>query len=149
MSLGEEIRRMLEEMKRIEEEAYTMLRELLGLEELERPMWSTDGSLEPLFEVYDRGDHYLVVIDMPYADLGTLTITGKDNILWVKCKLRRHVRFERWGTLQHQREFKEYKKTIVLPEDADASDFKLLRKTESCILEIKVPKVARRGRYLA
>ncbi len=140
MSFDEDLRRMIREMKRLEEEAYSMIREIISYLETERPMWSADGSIEPLFEIYDRGDHYLVIIDLPYADLHTLNIMGIENVLKVQCRLRKDVRFERWGTVQHQRVFREYRKTIVLPEDANASKFTITRRTRSCMIEVRIPK---------
>ena len=136
-------RKILDEFDRLEKEIEatftSIMEETLGLLHPPRPMWSPEGALEPLVNIEEQDDKYIILIDLPYANLNTLSIDAKGRTLTIRCSLKRRIRFERWGTLQHQREFHEYKKTIILPEDADTPNFRVIRRKE-CMLIIEVPK---------
>ncbi len=136
-------KRILDEFDRLEKEIEatftSIMEEALGLVHPPKPMWSPEGILEPLINVEEQDDKYVILIDLPYANLNTLSIDAKGRTLTIKCSLKKRIKFERWSTLQHQREFHEYKKTIVLPKDADAVNFRVIRRKE-CMLIIEVPK---------
>ncbi len=110
-------------------------------EELEKvtPMWSPDGSLEPLVSTTTYHDRYEVIIDLPYADLNALSLTVKDRILLVECQLRREVKFERWGAYK-EIGFRRYRTTIKLPEDADIDNIKVEKDYEKRMIRIIIPR---------
>ncbi len=122
--VAEDIRRALEEV----EEALAMV----------RPLWTPDGCLEPLYTVYEYPDHYEVVVDMPRADMRTLSVEVRGNKLTLRCRLGSEVRFERWGTIQRHISFREYRMTLTLPEDADAEHMEV--KSRGTMLVIRIPR---------
>ena len=104
-----------------------------------KSMWCSDGTLEPLVEVKEEEDKYLIIVDLPLANLKTLSITGKYNVIEIRCQLKKDVRLDRW-VIQRQTTFREYRKAIELPEDADVSKFQVRKHENFSIIEIIVPK---------
>ncbi len=121
-----------------------LLRELLGeveplFDESWReitPMWDSDGRLEPLYTIREYPDKYVVIIDLPGADLTTLSVDLKGRLLIIKSKLRRSVLFSDWGTVQREIVFTEYAKTIELPEDINPEIFEVEHKKSMVIITI-------------
>ena len=135
-------RRILREMREFEEDVERMFEELAEAltSPPSRPMWSTDGTLEPLVQVVEEDDRYIITVDLPYGDMRNLSITGEEDKIHISCRLKRNVKFERWGTVQRETEFREYRKTILLPEDADVSGFTVYKREDKCMIKIVVPK---------
>ena len=120
------------------------LRELLGEYETVfdeswselRPMWDVDGTLEPLYSLYEYSDKYVVVVDLPGADLSTLSVDVKGRRLVIRCRLKEELSFIRWGTIQREIRFREYVKVIELPENIDLSKFDVERKGSLVVIII-------------
>lgn len=129
------IREIEEEIEREFEE---IIDRFLGQYEA-KSMWGSDGTLEPLVEVKEIDNKYVIIVDLPLANLKTLSITGKYNTVEIRCQLKKDVRLDRW-IIQRQTTFKEYRKTVVLPEDADVAKFKVRKYENFSIIEIIVPK---------
>jgi len=137
-------RKILKELREYEEEMDMLFREIAeNILEAEaiRPMWSTDGTLEPLLEFHEEVDKYVIVVDLPYADMRSLSIVGGEGKIIISCKLKTEVKFEKWGTVQRRTTFREYKKVLTLPDDADVSNFKVEKDERKCFVKILVPKV--------
>ena len=121
-----------------------ILRELLG--EMEplfdeswreiMPMWDSNGRLEPLYTVREYPDKYIIIIDLPGADFSTLSVDLKGRLLVIKSRLRQSVTFADWGTVQREIVFKEYSKTIELPEDINPEVFEVERRKSMVIITI-------------
>ncbi|HDJ83732.1 MAG TPA: Hsp20/alpha crystallin family protein [Desulfurococcaceae archaeon] len=120
------------------------LRELLGEYETVfdeswselRPMWDVDGTLEPLYSLYEYSDKYVVVVDLPGADLSTLSVDVKGRRLVIRCRLKEELSFIKWGTIQREIRFREYVKVIELPENIDLSKFDVERKDSLVVIII-------------
>ncbi len=110
-------------------------------EEIERisPMWSPDGSLEPLVSTTTYPDRYEIIVDLPYADLDALAVTIKDNVLLIECQLRKEVRFERWGAYR-EIGFKRYRAAVHLPSDADIDKLRIEKEYAKRIIRIIIPR---------
>ncbi len=132
MSFDEMRRRILREIERIHREIESAIEEIIEevSERIEasKPMWSHEGTLEPLYSMYEYDDRYEVFLDLPGADLNTLSVTGRGKSLIVRCRLKTTICFPRWGTRQRELEFREYSKTIKLPDDADINTMKVIRR---------------------
>ncbi len=125
----ERVRREMEELiKEIEEE-------FLG----PRPMWNSDGSMEPLLTILDKGDHYEVVIDLPMADLRSLSIEVRGRRMLIECTLAREITFPRWSVYGETR-FKRYRTEITLPEDADTGAMEVRKDEERKMVIVVFPK---------
>jgi len=143
-------RRVLREIKEIEEEFERVFEEISTamIGPPVKPMWSTDGVLEPLINVHEEDDKYIITIDLPYGDMKSLSVTGEENKITVSCRLKRNVKFEKWGTVQRCTEFKEYRKTILMPDDADVTNFSVEKLESKCIVRIVVPRIGRISRRI-
>jgi len=132
------IRDMLREFEReIEETIEEILDNITGTYEA-KPLWSKDGTLEPLVSVVEKEDKYVITIDLPLANLETLSITGKYNYIELKCKLKQSIKLKEWP--MSRAEFREYRKVITLPKDADVAKFEVRKYVEHSIIEVIVPK---------
>ncbi len=132
------IRDMIREFEReIEKTIEEIVDSIVGTYEA-RPLWSKDGSLEPLISVVEKDDKYVITIDLPLANLKTLSITGKYNYIELRCKLKHRVKLSEWP--MSRTEFTEYRKIIELPENADVAKFEVKKYAEYSIIEIIVPK---------
>ncbi len=97
-------------------------------EELEEPMWNvSECCLTPLSTIRDLGDEYEVVVDLPLVDSGKVNVYVEGNdTLRIEAEIREGVRFERWGTVQKNVEFKRYKKVIRFPEPLDPTSLRIV-----------------------
>ncbi len=129
---------MIREFEReIEEALEEILDNIVGAYEA-KPLWSKDGTLEPLVSIVEKENEYVITIDLPLANLETLSVTGKYNYIELRCKLKQSVKLSEWP--MSRTEFKEYRKTIALPNDADVAKFEIRKHVEHSIIEIVVPK---------
>lgn len=120
------LRELLEETEPLLDESW---REIV-------PMWDSDGRLEPLYTVREYPDKYIIIIDLPGADFSTLSVDLKGRLLVIKSRLKRSVVFDNWGTVQREIVFKEYSKTIELPEDINPEVFEVKHKKSMVIITI-------------
>jgi len=115
----------------IEEEIASMLREF-------KPSWHTIGCLEPLIHIHEEDDEIVVSADLPCVKKEDVKIFCAQRSLEIQATMSRHVKFEKWGTIQREITFNSFKRSIdlpaeVIPEEAKAS-FK------SGILTLQLPK---------
>lgn len=115
----------------IEEEIASMLREF-------QPSWHTVGCLEPLIHVREEDDEIVVSADLPCVKKEDVKVFCTPQSLEIQAKMTRHVKFEKWGTVQREITFNSFKRSInlpaeVIPEEAKAS-FK------SGLLTLRLPK---------
>ncbi len=106
----------------------------------ERPGWNTsESSLEPLSNVFVTTDNVSIVVDVPYAEAGSIKLEGKgeDSIL-LTAKLRRRICFEDLGIDCRTGTFSTYKAEIKVPEDIDLDRVEL--KNRGNILFIVIPR---------
>lgn len=111
------------------------------IRELE-PMWTADGVLEPLVSIERYPDKYVIVIDLPYADFETLTLSIRDHLLIIECALKKEITFERWGAYREIK-FKRYHATIRLPRDADVENIKVEKDDARRMLRLIIPRIRR------
>ena len=143
MSFIEEFRRRIRrDIERFEEEVREIINEVFeevaGYSDWANPMWDTKGSLEPLYSIYRLSDRYIIRFDLAGADLSSLTVEARDHILVIKARLSKSYRFERWGTVQKEISFREYRKELMLPEDAEPENMRL--ETHGKIVDIIIPR---------
>ena len=108
------------------------------LEEL-RPMWDVNGALEPLISITKRPDKYIVLVDLPYADLNALSIEVKGRRVVIECSLSNELRFERWSAYGHTK-FNRYHTEFLLPEDIDPTNIIIEKDDEHKVVRIIVPR---------
>ena len=115
----------------IEEEIASMVREF-------QSSWHTVGCLEPLMHIHEKDDEIVVSADLPCVKKEDIKVFYAQQSLKITATMSRHVKFEKWGTVQREITFNSFKRSIdlpaeVIPEEAKAS-FK------SGILTLQLPK---------
>ncbi len=132
----EEIRRRIERIhKRIMEEIERSFEEAASMS------WFQQGSMRPLYTVYQRPDAYVILVDLAGADTSSLEVKAIENKLVIRASLEREVRFsDVYGTMIGEDiVFNEYEHEIPLPPDADPSGIKVSVRPNK-IVEITIPR---------
>ncbi len=138
MSWVDEVFREFEKIRRrIEKEIDRIMREYTAL----KPDLTPDGSLQPLYTLYEYSDRYIILVDLPVADTSTLEVKVVDDKLVLEARLERSIRLgDVYGhTVGQEISVSRYKQVIPLPADADAEKTEVkVRPTK--IIEIVIPK---------
>lgn len=81
-----------------------------------RPMWdASKGTLEPLAYISEVDDKIIVSIDLPFVNKESIKLNVSEDTLEVEAQLNRCIRYERWGTIQSECDFKSFHKFVRLP----------------------------------
>ncbi len=125
--------------ERLRREIRRIMREIEEDYEDERSMWDTSGRVEPLVSIDETPDRYIVLIDLPYADLKALSIDIRGRRVYVECRLAGTVKFDRW-TVHRETVFDRYYTEFELPEDAIVDKAVIERVESKKIVKIIVPR---------
>ncbi len=128
-----------EVFERFRREIRRLMREFKEEFEEERPMWTTDGRLEPLISMERLPDKYVLLVDLPYADLRALSVDLRGRRVVIECRLREEIRFSRW-TVTREAVFNRYYTEIELPEDIDPSGAYIEKDDARKIVKIVIPR---------
>ena len=136
--MAEELLEMLERVRR------RLLREVdrvISEITMERSDIGPDGSLRPLYVVYEYPDHYTVYVDLPAADTSTLNIVVTGDHLVIEAKLEREISLSDLygGTIGREVRVSFYRHILPLPPDADPSGVRYEVKPGKRV-EIVIPK---------
>ena len=138
MSEFDRLRREIERLRRrLHREVERMLQEPF----LVRRDWSPDGSLEPLYNIYEYSDRYVILVDLAGADRGSIDVRVVDDRLVVEARLEKEVSYSDVYGTYHGREmtFHSYRHELPLPPDADPSGMKVNIRPNK-LIEIILPK---------
>ena len=109
-------------------------------DELSREMWDiTRGSLEPLTYISETEDTIIVEVDLPMVKKGDIHLRLIDEGLEIEASLYKCVKFERWGTIQKDCEFRSFYKRILLPNPVSTEGSKAIFKRG--ILKVTLKKI--------
>ncbi|BBL45906.1 heat shock protein [Nanobdella aerobiophila] len=93
---------------------------------------------EPLMDLIDKGDRYLIEMDLPGVDKKDIDISIVNNKLKVHAKRKNEKKEEKEGYIRSERIFSAYQRLITLPEDADENSIKA--RYEDGVLKIEINK---------
>ena len=142
MDLMDEIRREIERLRRrIQEE---IDRAFALMTAPQPPMWSPDGSLQPLYQVYAYPDRYVILVDLAGADAGSIEVKAVGDALVIEARLQRSVSYSDIYGTTYGREvtFHSYKNVIPLPPDADPERMEV-RVRRDKMVEVVLPRRVR------
>ncbi len=142
-------RRMLNAMRRLiesmEREALEDLRLVVSEweEEVGRLLDSrlraiSTGELEPLYTIYDAGDEYIMVVELPGAAEDSIEIYVVEDRVRVEAEVRREVAEEALSTGFYRFTARRYRGEIRLPEPVDPGRVKVERRGGRLI--VRIPK---------
>jgi HSP20 family protein len=97
------------------------------------------SSFTPNIDIEDKGDHYVVKIDIPGSDNSNVDITCKDQQLTVSGKLDQ-MQEDRQGKslLRQERRSGRFSRTVPLPEPVQID--KMETEFDKGIVVVKIPK---------
>ncbi len=100
-----------------------------------------DGTIRPLYTVYEHPDHYKILVDLPAADTSTVNVTATEDTLIIEAQLEKAITYsDLYGTaVGREVTITRYRNIIPLPEDADPKGIKVQLRPNK-ILEITIPK---------
>ncbi len=135
----EEIRREMERLRRRIQEEIDRAMSMISMQP--QPMWSPDGSLQPLYQVYSYPDRYVIVVDLAGADTGTIDVKATEDSVVIEARLQRSVSYSDLYGTTHGSEmvFHSYKNVIPLPPDADPHGMQV-KVRRNKIVEIVIPR---------
>jgi len=125
---SEELRRAVEAFRE----------EARALDRMLSPSWSHEGYLRPLYTVRDEGSAYVVYIDLPRADEGSIDVRFRDNMVLLRARLREGTYIKGWSSRASEVRFSEYRDVIELPVRVDPSKVKVV--TRRGLVKIVIPK---------
>lgn len=143
MSFMDELRRrMLKRMREIEREFEALEEEISRafreFEETMLPYEAREGRLEPLTSMQEYPDKYVILLDLPLADLDAISVEAKGRKLYVRAQLRQKLRLDSWMSSLRGSSIHEYYKIVELPSDAKISEISV-EKRKGCLVII-VPR---------
>ncbi|MCD6084878.1 MAG: Hsp20 family protein [Desulfurococcales archaeon] len=107
----DEFRRALEDVRN----------ELRSINRMLMPSWSHEGYLRPLYAVKDVGRAYIIYIDLPKVDEGTIDVRFRNNLVMIRAKLKEGLKISSWSGRGGEVKFHEYREVIELPVRIDPS----------------------------
>lgn len=107
--------------------------------EIEFPSWNIQRKcLEPLIQIREGDKEIIITADLPCVEREDIEVSSIGNSIEIKAKMRKAVKFSRWGTIQKDIGFESFHRVIDLPIDTVPE--KIRAKFRKGILEIRVPK---------
>ena len=125
--------------EKVRKELYRLLREFREEFEEDKPMWDINGRIEPLVSIQEQHDKYIVLVDLPYADLKALSVNIRGRKISIECRLSSSLRFSNL-VVYRETEFNRYYTELEVPEDADVNKANIVKDEVKKILKIIIPK---------
>lgn len=97
-----------------------------------------NGCLEPLYEIEDLDDRFLITFDLPYVDKDNINLYVAEDSIELEASMKKTLCWERWGTIQRKIIFNQFKKQIKLPEKVNPE--KTTAWFKKGVLNIDLPK---------
>jgi HSP20 family protein len=140
------LRRMLERLESEialgegEEEALEGAWGFWGAEEIldSRIRELSTGELDPLYTVYDMGEEYLIVVDLPGVDRETINVYVTEDRVAVEARIREELARRALASEFYYYSARRYRGEIRLPEPVDPGSVKVERRGSQLV--IRVPK---------
>ncbi len=106
----------------------------------EKPSWNQKTcTIEPLRDVIVTPTEVIVTVDLPYAEEKTVKIKPLEkNILEIRAKMKKKVKFNEFGITHHKGEFQEFHCQTRIPVPVHMEKMEVHFKKG--ILEIRLPR---------
>jgi HSP20 family protein len=126
---------ILDELDEAERQADEFFDRVFSVE----PMWDIQThTLMPLYDIRETRESLIVRIDLPYVEKEAIQLRVDERSIDLSAELRQPVRYERWGTVQRDCEFRKLSATIALPVEIDPDG--TTSKFREGVLTIQLPK---------
>ena len=113
----------------------------------EEPMWDVSRrEIRPLAQVRETDDKIVVTVDLPYVKKENIQLNITEDTIEVSAAMDRCVKFDRWGTVQRDCEFRSFRTAMALPSEVVPEG--ATARFKSGVLEIEMPKKSRRHKII-
>ncbi len=92
----------------------------------------------PLSDVIDKGDRFVVRVDLPGVEKQDIVLNVRENIVEVRAEKKHEVKVQKKGYYRHERSYGGFYRVIPLPSNVDPDSVKTSYKNG--VLEIKLQK---------
>ncbi len=92
----------------------------------------------PLSDIQDKGEYYLLTMNLPGAQDENIEIDVKDKYLNISARVQQFIEDNTSSYIRKERYVQHFRRSFVLPDDANG--MKLEHTYKNGILDIKVPK---------
>jgi len=94
-------------------------------------------SLEPLTSISEMEDRVVIEVDLPLVKKENIQLRLVEGGLEIEASLDKCMKFERWGTVQRNCEFRYFYKLVPLPSSVVAKEVKATFKRGILRIELK------------
>ncbi len=135
-----EWRRMMERMMDMERLAREMMREL---EEIHVDIYNSrlrelvEGSLEPLYQVFDQGYEIAIVVDVSGVDYDTVNVKVYEDHVEVEAEMKKEILESLHAKSTWSYHAARYKGAIALPARVDPSTARVEKKGSVVVIRVK------------
>lgn len=117
--------------------------EELAQDFFEEPMWDVSRrEIRPLAHVRETDDKVIVSVDLPYVKKENIQLNVTEDMVEVSATMDRTVKYDRWGTVEKNCEFKSCRTFVGLPSKVTPKES--TARFKSGVLEIEMPKKIQR-----
>ncbi len=112
------------------------------MEELfrDRMRMASNGVIEPMISVFDRGDHLVIVVDLPGAKEGTVDIRLYEDRLEVSSEIDESLVREAFQGYFWASRIKRFRGSYTLPCPVDPSTARIERKGSRILIYVRKKK---------
>ena len=135
-----EWRRMMERIMDMERLAREMLRELEEIHEYiynSRLRELVEGSLEPLYQVFDQGYEIAIVVDVSGVDYDTVNVKVYEDHVEVEAEMKKEILESLHAESSWSYHAARYKGVIALPARVDPSTARVEKKGSAVVIRVK------------
>ena len=106
----------------------------MGREDNNSGLWSWN----PVADIYDRDDHFVIKAELPGVDKKDIAIDVKDGVLTLKGERSHDNEVTEDKYYRKERAYGKFERSFTLPVNVDAE--KITAEYKDGVLEIEVPK---------
>ncbi len=92
----------------------------------------------PLSDIEDKGDHYLITMNLPGTQDKNIEIDVKDDRISITAKVQKNTESNASNYIRKERYVQHFQRSFILPDDADGMNLK--HEYKDGVLIIKVAK---------
>ncbi len=90
----------------------------------------------PLSDIEDKGDHYLITMNLPGTQDKNIEIDVKDNRISITAKVHKNTESNTSSFIRKERYVQHFQRSFILPDDADGMNIKHEYKDGVLIIQV-------------
>ncbi|MCD6380802.1 MAG: Hsp20/alpha crystallin family protein [Candidatus Odinarchaeota archaeon] len=134
-------RSIIDEIESMRRELNRMLEEVFS----EYPEEAERGYLEPMMDVYEDDENFIITMEVPGVEKDEIKIEGYEDYLEVRAKREEMKEMKDKNVVRRERKYSGFYRKIRLPSEVDVSKAKASYRNG--ILEIRIPKIKKKKSF--